>query len=516
MQKNAPSVARILSMVVFALSCFGLLLFLWLSFGGAIPLKPKRYELRVNFPEATTLAQQADVRIAGVTVGKVQQKKLNKGVNATNVTLQIESRYAPIAKDARAILRQKTLLGETYVELSPGHKKRGTLKDGALLANTQVEPTVELDEILQIFDPDTKDAFRQWVAESAQSIKNGGGQDLNYALGNLADFATDGAGVLKVLDTQQVALKSVIKNTGVVFSALNARYGQLRELIVNSQKTFSATAAQKEALARTFEIFPTFLDESRLTLRRLTRFSLNTRPLVRDLKPVADDLGPTIKDLALLAPDLEDLFRRLKPVIAAAPEDLPDAARFLRKAQPLFEALHVFLPELNPIISFANYDSLALGGFIGDGAAGLYFNPLHPPGGPSKSGVPQYMLGQSGINNANSIGIHQKIPPYDRGNAYQLANALKRGKVLGVVSETFSCAQDTRPEAEKSEPEEGGSTDGSGAPGSGAGGDLPPCFVQPAHLWGSPHEQYPNVNRGEAPLVNSPTGATPPPIPPFH
>jgi phospholipid/cholesterol/gamma-HCH transport system substrate-binding protein len=509
MQKNAPSFARILAMVVFALSCFGLLLFLWLSFGGAIPLKPKRYELRVNFPEATTLAQQADVRIAGVTVGKVQQKKLNKGANATNVTLQIESRYSPIAKDARAILRQKTLLGETYVELSPGHKKRGTLKDGALLANRYVEPTVELDEILQIFDPDTKDAFRQWVAESAQQIKNGGGQDLNFALGNLADFATDGAGVLKVLDNQQVALKSVIKNTGVVFAALNARYGQLRDLIVNSQRTFSATAAQKEALARTFAIFPTFLDESRLTLRRLSRFALNTRPLVRDLKPVADDLTPTVRDLARLAPDLEDLFRRLRPVIAAAPDTLPDAARFLRKAQPLFEALHVFLPELNPIISYANYDSLALGGFIGDGAAGLYFNPRHPPGGPSKSGVPQYMLGQSGINNGNSIGIHQKVPPFDRGTAYQLANALKRGKVLGVVSEGFSCAQDTRPEAEKSEPEEGGSTDGSG-------GDLPPCFVQPAHLWGNPHEQYPNVNKGEAPLVNSPTGATPPPIPPFH
>jgi hypothetical protein len=77
-----------------------------------------------------------------------------------------------------------------------------------------------------------------------------------------------------------------------------------------------------------------------------------------------------------------------------------------------------------------------------------------------------------------------------------------------VVSETFSCDQDTRPESEKSQPEEGSSNDGSG-------GDLPPCFVQPAHLWGSKHEQYPHVNRGEAPLVNSPTGATPPPLPPF-
>src|SRR5205809_2931041 len=103
MQKNAPSVPRILAMVIFALSCFGLLLFLWLSFGGAIPLQPKSYELKMNVPEATTLAQQADVRIAGVTVGKVSQKVLDKPLNATTVTLQIDPQYAPIATDTRAI-----------------------------------------------------------------------------------------------------------------------------------------------------------------------------------------------------------------------------------------------------------------------------------------------------------------------------------------------------------------------------------------------------------------------------
>jgi hypothetical protein len=40
MQKQAPTLGRLLVMVGFALSCFGLLLFLWLAFGGPIPLKP--------------------------------------------------------------------------------------------------------------------------------------------------------------------------------------------------------------------------------------------------------------------------------------------------------------------------------------------------------------------------------------------------------------------------------------------------------------------------------------------
>ena len=72
MSTRAPSVGRIAVMVVFALSCFGLLVFLWLSFGGPIPLKPKGYRIQVAFPEATQLAVEADVRSSGVRIGKVR------------------------------------------------------------------------------------------------------------------------------------------------------------------------------------------------------------------------------------------------------------------------------------------------------------------------------------------------------------------------------------------------------------------------------------------------------------
>src|SRR4051812_30857589 len=162
---------RIPTMLIFALGCFGLLLFLWMAFGGAVPLRANKYQLRVSFPEAATLAEAADVRIAGVTVGKVRRKDLDRGANRTRVVLDINQRYAPLPKDTRAILRQKTLLGETFVELTPGDPKKGFLKDHAILPNAQVAPTVELDEILRIFDPKTKQAFRDWVKSSALQIR---------------------------------------------------------------------------------------------------------------------------------------------------------------------------------------------------------------------------------------------------------------------------------------------------------------------------------------------------------
>ena len=111
MVKNTPSLGRIAAMVIFALSCFGLLLFLWLAFGGPIPLKPKGYRFQVSFPEATQLAKEADVRISGVPVGKVRKVEPNEETGLTDAVVEIDSRYAPISKDARAMLRQKTLLG---------------------------------------------------------------------------------------------------------------------------------------------------------------------------------------------------------------------------------------------------------------------------------------------------------------------------------------------------------------------------------------------------------------------
>src|SRR2546423_15589704 len=113
MQKQVPTIDRVLVMVAFALSCFGLLLFLWLAFGGPIPLAPKGYRFNTSFDAATQLAREADVRISGVSVGKVKQIQTQSD-GRTKVTIQLESKYAPLPKDSRAILRQKTLLGETY------------------------------------------------------------------------------------------------------------------------------------------------------------------------------------------------------------------------------------------------------------------------------------------------------------------------------------------------------------------------------------------------------------------
>ena len=47
MIKQAPTAGRIFAMVAFSLSCFGIVLFLWLQFGGPVPLKAEGYRVKV-------------------------------------------------------------------------------------------------------------------------------------------------------------------------------------------------------------------------------------------------------------------------------------------------------------------------------------------------------------------------------------------------------------------------------------------------------------------------------------
>jgi phospholipid/cholesterol/gamma-HCH transport system substrate-binding protein len=363
MQKSVPSFGRIAAMVVFALSCFGLLLFLWLAFGGPIPLKPKGYRFQTTFDEATQLAKEADVRISGVPVGKVKTIEPDKASGRTVAIIEMESRYAPLPSDSKAILRQKTLLGETYVELTPGSKDAPPVPEEGTLKASQVSKTVELDEILRAFDPPTRRAFQSWMQDQAQAI-DGYGRDVNDALGNLGPFAEDAAVLVDILNRQEGAVQRLISNTGVVFEALTERRGQLRSMIQNANRVFATTAARDRELQESFVALPTFADESRLTLARLAEFSRDTNPLVTQLRPAARELSPTLIDLGALAPDLKRLFIELNPLIDASRTGFPAAQRVLRDARPLLAQIDPAARQLVPILDFLGLYRSELTGFF--------------------------------------------------------------------------------------------------------------------------------------------------------
>src|SRR5437763_88566 len=98
MQKQAPSLGRILTMVLFALSCFGLLLFLWLSFGGPIPLKPKGYRVKVSFPEATQLSLAAGFHGRGQDISDAFGNLPTFATDATVLVQILDQEAAPLQR----------------------------------------------------------------------------------------------------------------------------------------------------------------------------------------------------------------------------------------------------------------------------------------------------------------------------------------------------------------------------------------------------------------------------------
>jgi phospholipid/cholesterol/gamma-HCH transport system substrate-binding protein len=369
MGQRAPTAGQIAIAVAFAFSCFGLLLFLWTTFGGPVPLKPEGYRIKVPFTEATQLAQESDVRIHGVSVGKVKSITLaDSGPNRdlAEATLEIDTPYAPIPADTRAMLRQKTLLGETYVELTQGDRSGPKLPEGGSLPKAQVEPSVQLDEIFRTFDAKTRAAFQTWMQQLAIASA-GRGADLSAAIANLEPFAEDANKVLRVLDTQQGAVQQFVRNTGVVFQALSERRGQLQGLIRNSGTVFHTTAVRNRDLEATFRALPTFLDESRLTLNRLQSFSRNANPLITQLHPAARELSTDLKPISKVSPDFKGFFVGLRKTEKRANAGLPALRQLLNGDLP--PLLHEFVPfgqQITPLVAEIGRYQRDVTGFLGN------------------------------------------------------------------------------------------------------------------------------------------------------
>jgi phospholipid/cholesterol/gamma-HCH transport system substrate-binding protein len=414
MSKRAPSTTQLLVITGFALSCFGILLFLWVTFGGPTPFRAKNYELKVPFNEATQLAEQSDVRISGVNVGKVQSIDLSPNRKQALATVAIDDQYAPLPESTRAILRTKTLLGETYIELTPGSRHAPELGDGATLPEANVAESVQLDEIFRTFNARTRAAFQEWMQEAAVAI-NGQGQSLSYALGGLEPTFTEFDKLFRVLSSQELAVAQLFRNGATTFRSLRGREGQLANLIQSSNAVFQTTARRDRDIEALFRAFPTFLDESKLTVSRLKGFSLEADPLMRQLVPAAEQLSPTLISLSKLAPESKAFFEGLGPVIKRAPTGFAALRKiFADEFPPLLRAIDPFARNLNPVlVGLKLYRHEFTSAFANVAAASQAVSPLE-----NERGEQLHYLRAMGPLNPETVSSYPHRLTINRTSAY--------------------------------------------------------------------------------------------------
>ncbi len=508
MEKQAPSIIRILIAAGFTLSCIGLILFLWIAFGGPLPLAPEKYRFTAYFPEATQLAREADVRIGGVTVGKVKEIGLAPaderldGNDVAAALIELAPEFAPISKDARAILRQKTVVGETYVELTSGTEPGS--EDGPLLASVShgeavdlpedVEPlgepleedgslgvqrtqeATQIDEIFNALDEETREAFQRWQQSAAVAIRDRG-LALNDALGNLAPFITDASDTLEILAGQEEALRGLVRDTGITFEALSERRDELTLAIKGQKNTFEGLAAEDEALAETFQILPTFHRETRATLERVDDFRQDADPLIRDLIPVAKELSPTLHHVRRLAPELRELFADLDVLYRVSRRGLPALRDVLDGLRPVLARLDPFLANINPLLRYLASQKSTITDFLAGPSVGLSGAADGLPGDPA----PRHFLRQLTVSGTETTSIHPARLATNRGHGY-VADGVLNGFSAATkgIFPNFDCKNtDYNPGVQ--DPDEEEIVKGESVPGINMGNPpdvrFAPCFI---------------------------------------
>jgi phospholipid/cholesterol/gamma-HCH transport system substrate-binding protein len=469
MEARAPSLGAVMAAVLFALSCFGATLFVWRSFGGPTPLAPTGYRFHISFDQAATLTPNADVRISGVPVGKVI-KVTPQGLR-TDAEVELQRRYAPLPADARAILRSKTLLGETFVELTPGTKAFRKLPEGGKLPVRQVGETQGLDQVLSAFDERTRRSFKTFLGDLSGAL-DGRGEDLSDSIANAGTATDELTNVLVVLDSERDSFQRLIRDTGTVLTALGSRQSDLQGLITAGEQVFSATAARNRELTETTRALPAFLAELRATLASVERTSAVAAPTLRALRPVAPLLRPGLEESAKLAPELEGLFKGIPPVQRAAKTGLPAATRIVNATPPLLRVVYKAAREVTPVIQYFYAYRRDITASIANVAAATNATTTAADGTPL-----HYLRVLIPLNNEGPVGQPARQPT-NRHNPY-LAPGAQDDYLRGGLR-AFDCRNTSNPATIPVVP-----------PGTGA----PPCLVQAPWKFQGAMRAFPHVER---------------------
>jgi phospholipid/cholesterol/gamma-HCH transport system substrate-binding protein len=473
MVTQAPRRSALLAALAFTLSCVGLIVFVWTQFGGTIPFSPEGYRVSAEFREAGQLVPGADVRISGVNVGRVAAIS-SRGVDSI-VTVEIDPEYVPLPAGTRAILRQKTLLGEGYVELSASPRTGRMLPDGGTIAASHVQATQSLDQVLGAFDKPTQRNFEALLNGTAAAL-TGRGQDFNDALGNLDPASTELTAVVGVLNEQQGNIRRLISNGATVLGALGSRSTALQTLITAGDQVLSSTAARNAALSATVDALPPFETRLRSTLRVLDGTLTLAKPSLDALQPVAPLLTPALHSLIGLSGPAVKLLHEAPSLIASADRALPAIERFSRAFKPALDALLPATRELTPMISFiAEYRSELTTAMANLAASLEATSAANTP-----SGRASYLRAISMISNESPFGQTVREPT-NRNNAYfapgELANVGRGGLESAGCANTANAAQ---------------------VP---VGGRNVSCRQQPAFNWGSTAASgyFPRLTRAPLP-----------------
>lgn len=218
--------------------------YLFVHMGGALDFQPT-YRLAADFTNASNLVPGDDVTVSGVVVGRVAAVQPVPG--GAQVQLQLQQRFAPVYRNARAMVKIKNVLDESYVELYRGTAGSGPLPQGGVIPRSRTLTPVELAQVLSILNPDTRTQLASLINNLGASV-SGQGQTLNTTAGALKVTSQALDGIAHAVAHQQVNLGSLITTLSKVLATLAAWHSQLKALVANWDGVMRALAQHEQQL----------------------------------------------------------------------------------------------------------------------------------------------------------------------------------------------------------------------------------------------------------------------------
>jgi virulence factor Mce-like protein len=337
------------------------------AFGGPSPVGTAPYRIAATVPDSQGLVTKSLVLVRGVRVGEVSRRELRG--DAVDVELAIDPSQVRVYRDATVRVGHRTLFGEAYMQLDPGHRAAGPLPSGSRLPRRAVLTTQRVDDALEAFDAKTRGHIRSLNRTGARvDADPRARRELNDTIGALGDTLAQMRELDRNLGAQRGALGDLVSSSRSVLDELSRRQDALATVVDAGGASAAAFTADRRALQQTMAGSAALLRSSRLALDAVAPLVPRARTVVRGLNAAAPSLTPALARLRPVARATGTIVRDLPAFNHAALPFLRQLATVGRLAAPAIERAEPALRDLVPSLSYlAPYRREVLG-FIGAGA----------------------------------------------------------------------------------------------------------------------------------------------------
>jgi phospholipid/cholesterol/gamma-HCH transport system substrate-binding protein len=335
------------AVLLFTALMVAVFVYLWVHSGGRLPGYGDSYQVSLQSQDLQNLVDNSDVMVAGVKVGSVQS--IAPRGSAATAVVALDPSVVPLHQGATFALRSKTLVEETYVDITDGMGP--ALKPGAQLPLSANTSSVHLDQVLDDLTPQARSALGDLI-RTGDTATAGRSQDVSSILYGLGVIGGPGHDALSALAAQSADLQKLSQNTAQVLAALDERQGEAAHLVDVANANMTATAAQHADLATTVRLLPQLLDTANAAAPHLQQLASDLRPLAVGLRTAAPGLNTVLAQLPATTSQLRQVFPTLSTVLDKAPQTLTAVQPFDAAVSALTPNARAALAQVNPIIRY--------------------------------------------------------------------------------------------------------------------------------------------------------------------